>query len=369
MSSSGQGMAAVKSADFQSFVGSISVVVATYNRLSSLRELLDDLSKQSGLKPWPGATDNPLVDVEVVVVDDGGEAPVLESLSPGAFPFRLETIRRTNGGPGAARDTGIRRASGDIVVILDDDMAIPPEFLAAHQRAHSEGASVVLGSILPPRSGTLPLFERFHMEGIQKFGADFRAGLVEIEGTRLCTGNVSFRRSAYLLVGGFDLSLNRCEDRDLGIRFEFAGLKFAVADDGWSEHRSDHEDVGTWRRRCQLYGELDMQIAAKHPDRPRVSPWAFLPKLPWISRPLVVAAALFPYVGSQAAGLAYGLGGAADRAKCRRMAMVGVSLCYAFEYFSGVGSELSRRPGRFSVPKSLVESWRQHFAARKVSRA
>ncbi len=332
----------------------VSVVIATYDRIESLLGLLDDLRSQTSLH---GRADGRL-SFDVLVVDDGGSVPVLAQLATREYPFPLTAMRRRNGGPGAARDTGIRRATGEIIVILDDDMVISPTFVAAHVHAHYAGAEVVLGNILPPRVGTLPLFERFHLEGMQRFTAAYRAGRAEVEGTRLCTGNVSFRRSAYLDVGGFDLELQRCEDRDLGIRLELAGKAFALTDEGWSEHRSDHEDVATWRRRSRLFGELDVRIAQKHPDQPKVSPWAFLPKLPLIVRPLVILAAVSPSLGQFGAARAYRLGEIADARALSRFAMIGASSCYAFEYFAGVGTELRRVDGRRAVIASLREARR-----------
>jgi glycosyltransferase involved in cell wall biosynthesis len=330
-------------------VPDVTVVIATYNRTDSLLCLLEDLREQT---PLDGGVQRRL-SFDVVVVDDGGSAPVLCDLAMREYPFSLAAVRRRNGGPGVARDTGIQQATGEIIVILDDDMVISPTFVAAHLEKHRAGAEVVLGNILPPRVGTLPLFERFHLEGMQRFTAAYRAGQAEAEGTRLCTGNVSFRRSAYDEVGGFDLALQRCEDRDLGIRLELAGKVFAFTEDGWSEHRSDHDDVATWRRRSRLFGELDVRIAHKHPDQPKVSPWAFLPKLPLIVRPFVVLAAVLPSMGQRGAGLAYRIGELADTRVFEQFALIGASTCYAFEYFAGVGTELGRAGRRRAVIASL----------------
>lgn len=322
----------------------ISVVIATYNRIDSLLWLLDDLGAQSGVRGT----------FEVVVVDDGSEVAVESEVMARPAGFPLTVLRRPNGGPSVARDIGIRASSGDVIVIVDDDMVIPSDFLAAHQQAHDAGAAVVLGLIRAPRYGKpLPLFERFHQDSLDRFVSAYRSGSVAVEGIRLCTGNVSFLRSAYLAVGGFDLSLVRCEDRDLGIRFEEAGYTFAFSEDGWSDHRSDHDSVPTWRRRSALYGELDLRIAQKHPTRPQVSPWAFLQYLPKVAVPIVVTAAISPPIGRAVAASGYRLGLWADRRNWSAVAIVGASLCYGCDYFSGVGGALRRSGGIRSVAASL----------------
>lgn len=324
----------------------ISVVIATYNRLDSLLWLLDDLSRQSGVQGG----------FEVLVVDDGGSVPVAEEVSARPRPYPIRVIRRKNGGPGVARDQGIREAAGDIIVIVDDDMVIDSGFLAAHQAGHTN-ADVVLGHIRGPRdSDKMPLFERFHQDSLDRFVSQYQQGQVTVEGTRLCTGNVSFSRAAYLAIGGFDLGLNRCEDRDLGIRFERAGYRFAFQADAFSDHRSDHRDVATWRKRSALYGELDSRIADKHPDFPKVSPWAFLPLLPLVARPVVVLAALVEPFGRIVADLSYRLGCELDSRGRRKLAITAASLTYGTDYFRGVGIAQRSRRGLLGVLQSLSES-------------
>ncbi len=321
----------------------MSVIVASYNRIGSLETLLSQLDVQ--------------VDVvkgfEVVVVDDESRDPVAPHLAGRSFSFTLRVLRRPNGGPGVARDTGIAIANGDIIVIVDDDMTIPTTFLAAHQHHHADGAYVVLGHIRSPNELSLPLFERFHQATLDKFVAANESGSDNIEGIRLCTGNVSFRTSAYKAVGGFDLSLRRCEDRDLGIRFERAGFRMVFGKDAWSEHRSDHEDVKTWRDRNALYGSLDERISRKHPEISKVSPWSFLKVLPKVAVGPALISALIPPIGAAGAALAYQVASRLDRSK-NAAALKLAGLCYGLDYYRGVGQELGAPRKPLAVVRSFM---------------
>jgi glycosyltransferase involved in cell wall biosynthesis len=326
----------------------ITVVIATYNRVEGLSRLLGDLNAQDLDVPF-----------DVVVVDDGGREPVAPSLAKLTCRFPLVSVRQPNGGPGRARHCGIEFANGEVVVIVDDDMHIPPSFLRAHLDCYQKGADVVLGRIVSPNDPTLPLFERFHTGALERFVEEYNSGQSRPEGIRLCTGNVSFRKSAYEAVGGFDLSLIRCEDRDLGLRFEVAGYAFAFSIDGWSEHQSDHEDIHVWRKRSRLFGELDTKISWKHPSLPVASPWAFFPKLPRVLHPFLIGAAIAPRIGSMVGLASYRLGERVERAGRPKAAMSLASLCYALEYFSGVGHAFDR-----PRTQKVVQSWRAFAAGR-----
>jgi GT2 family glycosyltransferase len=323
---------------------SLSVIVASYNRSAGLMDLLGLLEKQSDVKGG----------FEVIVVDDESTERVADVLRAHSFAFPLRVLRRPNGGPGVARDTGIAVANGNVIVILDDDMSIPNDFLAAHQQKHHEGADVVLGHIRSPQHGLLPLFERFHQATLDKFVAAHQGGANNVEGQRLCTGNVSFSAEAYRAVGGFDLSLRRCEDRDLGIRFERAEYKIAFGENAWSEHHSDHEDVATWRKRNALYGELDQRIAEKHPRITKVSPWSFLQVLPKIAVGPALVSALLPGLGRTLASAAYRLGSVADGKKQSSLGLKLAGLCYGLDYYSGVGSQLGAPKNPLAVTKSFA---------------
>ena len=332
----------------------VSVVLATYNRPERLLGVIAQLDAQVGVEG-----------LEIVVVDDGGSVSAIETLKerPSSLPLRV--LRRSNGGPGPARDTGISQAIGDIVLLLDDDMSIGPSFVAQHVQAHDDGADVVLGHIYSPDQADLALFERFHLDSLARFVVLHQDGKTAPVGVHLCTGNVSFRRDAYHRVGGFDLSLRRCEDRDLGLRFEVAGYRFAFCVDARSEHRTDHDDAAEWRSRSRLFGRLDARIAEKHPMHATASPWAFLPKLPMPIRPLLIGSACVPRAGRAFAGLIYFASEHIDRwsssSKRRlarfgaKLAMIGASMTYAMDYFAGVGDSFSSRN-----PQQVLASHRRH---------
>lgn len=90
----------------------VSVVLPTHNRPALLAEALASLQEQT------------ITDWEAVVVDDASTPPV--SLSNP----KLRIIRHdVSQGGAAAKSTGIRHATGDVLAFLDDDDLYAPQYL------------------------------------------------------------------------------------------------------------------------------------------------------------------------------------------------------------------------------------------------
>jgi len=309
----------------------VSVIVATHDRCALLVDLLRGLARQTL------EADR----FEVIVVDDGSRTPVrpeLERLDP---PFPLTLLEQANQGAAAARHRGILHASGEIVVIVDDDMSVPPDFLAQHVEAHARGNTLVLGHILDEGAdmASRPLFVRMHAAQLHQQWEAIRSGRDRARGINVCTGNVSFRRRDYLAVGGFDRTLARSEDRELGVRLEKAGARLAFADGARTVHRSDVADLEVWMRRNLLYGVYDLRIARLHADVEDANPWRYLFLINPVSRVLVALALVRPGIGQRLSRSALQLAMTLDALGVERAAIGGATLCYGLEYFRGVRQE------------------------------
>jgi glycosyltransferase involved in cell wall biosynthesis len=112
----------------------VSVVVPTYNRPDKLRRAVGTVTEQ---------TYDP---VELVVVDDHSETPASDALTDvDLSTLDAVTVVRheENRGANAARNTGIREATGAFVAFLDDDDRWAPEKLARQVDAFQAGGERV----------------------------------------------------------------------------------------------------------------------------------------------------------------------------------------------------------------------------------
>lgn len=114
-----------------------SVIIPTYNKLSRLKLVLFSLECQRIDKSF----------FEVIIIDDGSNDDTLSFLSSCDYSFQLSFIRTQNNGRSAARNCGILAARYDILIFIDDDTVLHPDFVAAHLEEQSRVTSIMHGAI------------------------------------------------------------------------------------------------------------------------------------------------------------------------------------------------------------------------------
>jgi glycosyltransferase involved in cell wall biosynthesis len=200
-----------------------SIVVATYARPAHL-----DLAVASVL----GQT---VDDFECIVVDDAGSEPAAVSDDP-----RLKLLRRTvNGGPAAARNTGLEVARGRYVAFLDDDEVFTPDRLELALRG-LESAEVAL------------CWRRHELESAPSgrrlngpVGASLLQGPIPHLGATVATRD-SMQR--------FDERLRNCEDLDWWVRMAPTATVATVPAFGcvWRDRPIDLKEEAARRAHARL---------------------------------------------------------------------------------------------------------------------
>ena len=114
----------------------VSVVIPTYNKKDFLEITLTAL----GLQTCPPDK------YEVVIVNDGSNDATEVLISSLKVPYQINYTYQENRGRSAARNRGIEKAEGEMLIFIDDDCVPAPTFIESHTRNYRENdTSVVLG--------------------------------------------------------------------------------------------------------------------------------------------------------------------------------------------------------------------------------
>ena len=239
----------------------VSVIMPTYNRASYVGEAIEQLLDLDG--PEGG--------FEIVVVDDGSRDTTPDVLASYAGNPNVRVLRRVNGGPAAARNTGIAASRGSVLAFTDDDCRPIKQWLSYLLAAlESSSAAGVGGRTIPATTDSLVsrFVARRHVSELP----------VSYDGAVrwVVTCNAAFRREALEAVDGFDESypVPGGEDTDLCARLLRAGYKLDVAPDALVRHdhtwRSVRQFAHTWYR----YGRGDARHLRR--DAMPLRPWRHL---------------------------------------------------------------------------------------------
>jgi mycofactocin glycosyltransferase len=192
----------------------------------------------------------------VVVVDDGSaDRGAVEEI---CRRHGAEVVRRdASGGPAAARNTGLRMVTSDLVAFVDSDCLPPPDWIEA-LAAHFADPLVVGAA---PRIVPAP---RGRGTSLVDLGSRPAAVHPRSSVPYLPAAAVVFRRAA--LGDGFDESLRYGEDVDLVWRLVEAGWRIRYVPDVEVGHR-DPTAVAQRMRRRFMYGTSVGPLERAHPGR------------------------------------------------------------------------------------------------------
>lgn len=166
----------------------VSVVIPAYNAAAFLGEAIVSVLSQRG----PSC--------EVIVVNDGSTDDTAE-VAAGYAQVRL--VNRSNGGIGAARNSGLREAKAPLIAFLDADDVWPAGRLQHMFAALASGVDAVFGEAV-------------------EFGESREETPPQ---PALLAGTLLMRREAAARVGAFQEGLHFGEFIDWWARAEEAGLK------------------------------------------------------------------------------------------------------------------------------------------------
>jgi glycosyltransferase involved in cell wall biosynthesis len=188
----------------------VSIIIPAYNVAPFIAEALDSVFAQT------------YRDFEVIVVNDGSTDETERVLA--LYFDRIIYLRQKNSGPSSARNSGLRRARGRYVALLDGDDVWMPTYL---ERLVGILETTLEASAVFPNA---VFFGSTSLAG--KLFQDFYPCSAPVTFERLLTrecyifGSLIFRRHITDQIGAFDETLTAVEDFDLWLRMSQRGHKF-----------------------------------------------------------------------------------------------------------------------------------------------
>ncbi len=232
----------------------LSVVIPTYNSYKTLRKTLASLS-ESDYKAH-----------EILVVDDAST----DNSSDLAAEFPDTTWHRldTNSGPAFARNFGVERSQGTVIVFLDADVIVRPDTLhvIADFFAVSPDHHLLTGIYdpQPANAGALPKYKALQCQSNYDPLPDIYPTTV------FWTGVAAVRKDVFEAVGGFDHKTYPTvglEDIDFGRRAVQAGFhiflnKSVVVSHHfpatlWQNFKGHYQRGFQWIQLYYRYGKFD----------------------------------------------------------------------------------------------------------------
>ena len=207
-------------------MSTVSVIIPNYNRAGLIGETIENLLTQS--QPPQ----------EIIVVDDGSTDESLDVIR--SYGSRVTLIQQSNAGPGAARNAGLKAATGRYIQFQDSDDLFSLNKLQEQARVLDEtGADLVLAPWAHVMIGENEV--TFESCVLQQAAPPDSIPLSSwlLRGWATIFQSLMFRRSFLEVMGGYRTDLRYGEDMEYFFRILAASPRTAFAGNTLTLYRVD----------------------------------------------------------------------------------------------------------------------------------
>ena len=230
-----------------------SFIIPVFNRPSEVDELLESLCAQT------------LRSFEAIVVEDGSQVPCEDVVKKYADRLDVHYFTKENSGPGQTRNYGVERAKGEYVLILDSDVVVPPDYLAAVDAELTREPCDAFGGPDRAHPSFTPMQKAINYAMTSFFTTGgIRGGKKKLDKFYPRSFNMGVRRDRYMELGGFS-KMRFGEDIDFSIRIFKAGLRCRLFPEAWVWHKR-RTDLRKFFRQVYNSGIARINLYKKYPE-------------------------------------------------------------------------------------------------------
>jgi glycosyltransferase involved in cell wall biosynthesis len=226
----------------------ISVIIPAHNVAQVLPTCLAALANQTLEQPW-----------ETIVVDDGSTDQT-NHVAVAQAGVQVITHKQQRGA-GAARNSGIRQAQGEIICFTDADCEPTPDWL--EQMLVPFSNSEIIGCKGRYATQQKELMARFvQIEYEDKYDLLRQQTHIDF----IDTYAAAYRRQSLLDHGGFDERIHFVEDQELSFRLAAHGCAMVFQPEAVVYHLHSNTPAKYLRKKFMI-GYWKAQITRRYPDR------------------------------------------------------------------------------------------------------
>jgi hypothetical protein len=209
-----------------------------------------------------------------VIVDDGSPEPIEPQIRD-LISGQIVCVRKPNGGGPAARNHGAAVAHGSLILFVDQDLRLPPDFVRTHLELQAELGSGAVSAFYENRllGGTGP-FARWYASvsaewerSARRGGKAVSAGIFEVHPVMLSSTNLSLSKAVFEAAGGFPVFRKTgVEDQAFGLLLGRLGVKVYRTDRVCPLHVEARAELRRFCDRQRIGSAATVELLVRFPE-------------------------------------------------------------------------------------------------------
>ena len=262
-----------------------SIIVAVYNRVGEVKELLSSAEKLEGLD----------AEFEFLFVDDGSTDGFVSFIESYALtsPLNIRVLYQKNQGPGVARNTGMENSDAEYFIFVDSDCFFPKDWLIQIDRHIEATKCDAFGGADTFHPSFDPLLKAINYAMTSFLGTGGTRGNKKSVGKFYPRSfNMGIHRKVFENIGGMG-TLRHGQDMDYSARIYEAGYKVSLVPNAKVYHKR-RTSLYKFFKQIFNWGVARINLAKRHKDMLKMV--HLLPAFALLGFVLVAGLALFAFI-------------------------------------------------------------------------